>query len=194
MIEGDEPGVLRLDAGSWTVLIRDELTYTPNSADNPRRYDREIVLGQELGRAAGVEVYHDGRRVRSVALITFPAMPPADEARALVRGDLLILALGQDVHAFGIPGLEPRWETEADPACVFALHAFVGSDDLIVRGELSISRLGLDGAIRWSGGGRDIFTGDFAIGEDDVMTTDWNDDVYRFRLADGAVIESPSRR
>lgn len=195
MIEDDdEPGALRLDAGPWAVVIRDELSYKPNSADNMRRYDREFLLGPDLGRAVGVEVHREGRRVRSAAMVTWVGVPAADEARALVRGDLLILALGPYVNAFGIPGLEPRWETHADPACVFALHPLAEADDLIVHGELSISRLRLDGTVRWSQGGADIFTGGFAIGEDVVEATDWNDDVYRFRLEDGATVTGPPRR
>jgi len=109
-----------------------------------------------------------------------------------MREDALFVAVGGQVAALTVPSLELRWAVEVESACILALHDLSGADALLVRGEIEITRLGLDGHAHWQRGGTDIFTGGCSVEGDEVVAVDWGGARYRWRLSDGQLLaETP---
>ena len=193
MTEGAGDVLYRLAAGGLEVVFRDEPCWTPGSADNLRRFDREIVLDEDsCRRAVGVTVEREGRVLASAVLRVGAWSPGAQEGSVVVRRDAIYFSAGPQVVALELPSLEPRWMVKVDDACVFGLHE-IEEDALLVHGELDVTLLGMDGEIRWQHGGWDIFTGGCHIDGGQVVAVDWNGAVYRWRLSDGEVLQDPPR-
>jgi len=147
-------GVLRLAAGGLQVALWNDHTYTRNSADNVHAYDREVAFtGGEphTWQAVGVQV-SDAERVLSTAVLLLPigcGEPGADTLVA--RPGRLYLPCGSEVAALDLPSLAVRWRTESNLGCVNGLHEVPGEEALIVRGEITITRVEPDGRVAWSG-------------------------------------------
>jgi hypothetical protein len=175
------------DAALEVELWRDP-TYTPRSADNVHRYGREIAVGGHHGRATGVEVRVDGRALESAVLLCDAGCPGIAHDQAVLRDGTLYVAMRDHVAALALPSLEVRWMADVDDACVFGFVEIEGEDALLLHGELWITRLGLDGRIRWRQSGADIFTGGCWIADGVVVAADWEGAEYRWRLADGELL------
>lgn len=176
---GDAPdGVLRLAAGGLEVALREDHCYTRNSTDNVHRYEREVVVS-ELGCPLGVEVRDGETGVAS--MVVFGAMLGGEARRCILArpGMLIIPAIGE-IAAFELPSLRLAWRADVNAGnTILALH------------EIPIARLSWDGRIQWEHGGRDIFSGELRIDDEAVEVTDWEADVYRFRLSDGEMLAGP---
>lgn len=188
---GDAPdGVLRLAAGGLEVALREDHCYTRNSTDNVHRYEREVVVS-ELGPPLGVEV-RDGETVVA-SMVVFGAMLGGEARRCILArlGMLIIPAIGE-IAAFELPSLRLAWRADVNAGnTILALHEIPTEDGLIVHGEITIARLSWDGRIQWEHSGRDIFSGELCIDDEAVEVTDWEADVYRFRLSDGEMLAGP---
>ncbi len=169
------------------VTLRDEPTYTPASADNVRQYDREVHTspGGWISSRHGVAVETLGEERTSCILLGRGGATGVHAHSAAAVGDTLYVACGNTVVALALPGLEPRWLVEADPATCFGVHLLPDGGGLIVHGELQIARLSFDGILVWRTGGADIFTGELRVEPPAVAVTDWDGVQYRFALADG---------
>jgi hypothetical protein len=183
-----------LGEGALQVELWRDSADVPGSAYDVHRYGREIPLSPERGQATGVEVRVGGKAASTAVLLCDEGCPGIAESRAVLHGETLFVCVKDHVAALALPSLQVRWATDVDDACVFALDGIPGADALLVRGELQITRLGMDGRIQWQRGGADIFTGGCRIEDDVVVAVDWNGAVYRWRLADGEVVEAPAVR
>lgn len=182
------PEAITLDAGALRVELWQDPAYTPGSAGDVRRYDREIALSAHRGQATGVEVRVHGETAATAVLLCDAGCPGMTEGRALLRDETLFVCMRDHVAALALPALEVRWTTDVDDACVFDIGEIPGADALLVHGELNVTRLGPDGRIHWQRGGADIFTGGCWIEGDAVVAVDWLGAEYRWRLEDGAEI------
>jgi hypothetical protein len=178
-------GAITLGGGALEVELWQDPTYTPGSAGNVHRYDREVALSAHREQATGVEVRVDGVPVSSAVLLCEAGCPGMTDGRALLREKTLFVCMRDHVAALALPSLEVLWMTDVDDACVFDIDEIPGADALLVHGELDITRLGLDGRIHWQRGGADIFTGGCWIKGDAVVAVDWLGAEYRWRLEDG---------
>jgi hypothetical protein len=185
---GSTDGGFRLSAGGLEVAMREDPIYMPISADNDHPYVREIILAERHWTAVEIEVRQGGAVLDSAVLLVPMACPGPREGSAVGRRGIVYLAAGNEVVALALPSLHLLWRAEADPACVFGLMEIEGDDDLLVHGELQITRLGLDGAVRWQRDGNDIFTGGCGVHDGVVVAVDWTGREYRWRLADGEVV------
>lgn len=102
-----------------------------------------------------------------------------DENDVVCSADRAYVIVGPFVACLAVDTGELIWARQCDDSICFDIHALLGTDDLMVRGELEIVRLSPDGSIRWSAGARDIFTGPFVLGPDAIIATDFNGDVYK---------------
>lgn len=194
MIGSGPDGVLRLAADGLEVALWEDHTYSRGSADNVHAYDRVLAFAggqRHEWRAVGVRVSEGERAVSSaVVLLPIGCGEPGPHT-ILARLGTLYLPCGSEVAALHLPSLDVRWRTESDLACVNGLHEIPGEEALIVRGELTVARVEPDGRVAWEQYGRDIFSGELRIVGDAVEVTDWNEDLYRFRLTDGEMLEGP---
>jgi hypothetical protein len=69
--------------------------------------------------------------------------------------NVLILSLGFTFLSFDIDKQEIKWKVRPDSAQIFEFYDL--ENDFLVRGEIEIHRIDLDGNIKWSYGGRDIW-------------------------------------
>ena len=195
MIGSGPDGVLRLTAGGLEVAFWTDHTYTRNSADNVHAYEREIMLAGEdrhHRQAVGVRV-SDGGAVLASAVLLLPLGCGEPGAHAIVlRPGTVYLPTGSEVAALDVPSLQVRWETRSDLGCVLALHEIPGEEALIVHGEITIARVEPDGRVAWEHSGRDIFSGELCVIGDAVEVTDWDGELYRFRISDGEILVQPA--
>lgn len=194
MVGSGPDGVLRLAAGGVEVALWRDHTYTRHSADNVHAYARELVFADESPhhwQAVGVRL-REGEAVLASAVLLLPVGCGEPGANTILfRPGTLYLPCGSEVVALDVPSLQARWETRSNVGCVLGLHEIPGEEALIVHGEICVARVEPDGRVAWEHAGRDIFSGDLRITGDTVEVTDWNEDPYRFRLADGAVLLHP---
>jgi hypothetical protein len=174
-----------LGGGALEVELWRDPAWSPDSTGDSTGYGRVIVLAEPRRQATGIEVRVDGRTVATTVVLGEMGCPGISQGDAVLRDGTLVFTMAAWVVALALPSLEPRWMVDVDDACLFGLMEIPGEDDLLVHGELRISRMGLDGKIRWRRGGADIFTGGCEIRDGVVVAVDWNETVYRFRLSDG---------
>lgn len=180
-----------LGEGTLEVELWQDPAWSPDSAGDPGRYGRVISIADPHRQATGIEVRVDGRAVSTVVVLGEMGCPGVSWSKAVLRGDTLVLAMAAKVVALAVPSLEVRWITDLDDACLFGLTEIGDDDAVLVHGELHITRLGMDGGIRWQRTGHDIFTGGCHVEDGQVVAVDWNGAVYRWRLSDGAVLLNP---
>ena len=187
-------GVLRLAAGGVEAAFWRDHTYTRNSADNVHAYARELVFAEgdaHHWQAVGVRL-SEGETVLDSAVLLLPVGCGEPGAHTILfRPGTLYLPCGSEVVALDVPSLQVRWETRSNVGCVLGLHEIPGEEALIVHGEICVARVQPDGQVAWERVGRDIFSGGLRITGDVVEVTDWNGDLYRFRITDGEVLLAP---
>jgi outer membrane protein assembly factor BamB len=168
--------------GALEVEFRRAVDYVPGSAP------REIGSAYGDWQATAVDVRVDGRPAASAVLLAREGFSAVDRERVVLRGGTPYAAVEDGVFALDLPALDVLWAERMGYGSVFRLMEIGGEDALLVHGELDITRLGMDGRIRWQRGGADIFTGGCHIEDGVVVAVDWNGHVYRWRLSDGEVI------
>ncbi len=188
-------GTLHLQYFDNEIIIQDELTYSPGSADNVRTYDVEYFLGdkREIANRHGVALVDHGVISKSCILLASGAGSTVHGHSALICENTLYVAVGNRLCALDLPTLSLLWNTKVDTATCFGVLFSTEHKCLISHGELEIARVELDGNVTWSQSGHDIFTGELFLEPDQVKITDWNDDLYVFTIDDGRLRVGPKR-
>lgn len=98
----------------------------------------------------------------------------------LSNGDL-ILSLGCNLVSIQIPTLKVNWNIVPDSAEIFEFYNL--ENDILLRGELQIHRIDLNGRIRWSYSGKNIWVNidgkpEVTILENRIKLIDFNHDEY----------------
>lgn len=178
--------MLSFEHAGFDIQLRDEPTYILRSADNARRYDREIQLcdGRDFYSRHGVVVSTAGV-ARSAILLGCGGSTLVHERSAVAADDMLYVACGDSVCALRLPDLLPAWVARVDSATCYGVYLLPDGAGLISHGELTIARLSLDGRLMWSSKRRAIFTGDFTVLNDRARAVDWEGATFEFALADG---------
>jgi hypothetical protein len=164
--------------GPWQVALVDD-------RERVEPCDREIACGEHtpsshvLSRTGKDHVRH-ALRLRGSGGAT-----GVHERSLILDGDRAVVAVGAWLCAVDLPSLLLDWSVEVDWATCFALYRV--EDGYLSHGELSITRVGRDGSIRWQAGGRDIFTGDLVLERDVVLVSDFYQNRYRIDLATGQI-------
>lgn len=180
-----------LGEGALEVELWRDPAWSPDSIGDPARYGRVIELADRHRQASGIEVRVDGRVVSTAVVLGEMGCPGVSWSNAVLRGDTLLLAMAAKVVAVAVPSLDVRWITDLDDACLFGLTEIGDDDAVLAHGEVTITRLGMDGGIQWQRAGWDIFTGGCWIEGGEVVAVDWNEALYRWRLSDGEVLLDP---
>lgn len=185
--------MLILEAPSFKVELWDEVGAF-SSPDSVRHFDREYFLGEDpqhrvVSRHGVRTVRDDATPVASVILMANGGATGVHQHSALLAGDRLLVAVCGRVCALSVPDLELTWNTEVDWGTCFGVHRVPGSTDIISHGELQISRVSEDGVIKWSAGGRDIFSEPIAVDAQVVRATDFDGHTYCFDIRTGLLTE-----
>jgi hypothetical protein len=107
------------------------------------------------------------------------------ETSNFIYGDSIYICIGNAVASLVIPDLTLNWIKKVDDAAAFQI--FNLRDDIIVHGEMSISRLKMDGTLVWQKYGSDIFVTpngdmDFEISNDKIYAQSWDGRKYVFHF------------
>ena len=102
-----------------------------------------------------VYLYQAEEEIKNVVLTAGGSLSSLWEKSALLDGDRLLIACGNEVFCILLPSLELLWHTQVDMATCFEIAPY--QDDYITHGEVEISRLNRQGEILWQFSGKDIF-------------------------------------
>ena len=178
---------MELASGSFVVTLLDDPTYTPGSADNVRRYDREYCFVQEYRPVSQYGLtcrQSDGTTHTCILLAGGGASRVHDHSAVIVNGSCFV-GVGDMLCSLSLPTWELKWATKVDTATCFGVYYCPQHDCLLSHGECEIARASLSGEIVWSVSGRDIFSEGFRIVGDHVEAVDFYNGVYRIDIATG---------
>jgi hypothetical protein len=173
-----------IEQESAEVPVRD-----PDSADNVPTTAREFFFGDHSYQVSSrhrVSVVRGDRIDATCVLSAVGGATAVHRNSAFVRGDTCYVAVGPYVCALRLPDLDLLWQVQADPATCFGVFDLPAADGMISHGEMEIARIANDGGVRWSAGGRDIFTEGFELHNDHVEVIDFEGSCYRIGLSDGS--------
>ena len=183
----DENSVLSLTHDEFELQIGFCDPYSPNSWE-VSHYDLTYRLGDQSQRYSSVHsviTITDAQVQQSCIVYATGGATGVHEHSAIVHKDQLILAVGPFLCCLGIPSLELCWYQEVDAATCFGVYYSANRNCFISHGELEITRVELDGEIKWKSGGADILTNGFELFKEHVEVVDWNNWRYFIDLDTG---------
>ena len=175
--------MLELRFEHYRIEISDDPTFRIGSADNTVNYDS--VYGNDddyYSTKLGIFVFEDKRLLRSSLICAGGGATGASEDSAAVLNSTVYVCAGQKLFSLTLPGLKLGWARMANHACCFGVFPY--EQDLIVHGELAVSRIDIDGKIKWSAGFSDITVtpdgeSSFQMNRDHIEVLDWSKNRYR---------------
>ncbi len=175
--------------GNYEVTLRDEPTYSRNSADNPRRYIHEYCRNDEYQyvSAHGINVEENEEALGSVVLLGVGGATGVNENSLAFDGNSLYVAAGDALYSLSLPGLELNWCEKVDFATCFGVYWLKDRNCLLTWGELEIGCYSKAGVKLWGSSGQDIFTEGLKIKNNIAKVTDFSGDVYEINLDDGVI-------
>ena len=162
--------------------------YSSNSTDNINKYNFEYGKSNKDRSVTqiGIKIFKDDIEVTSAILLGYGGASGLHEKSFTIKDKKIIICIDNDVMCLNIPDLKIFWRKTVDDATCFEIYQF--SDDFIIHGELSISRISSTGKTKWSFYGPDIFTEEFRISGNKVYATDFNHDVFIIDVESGKEI------
>ena len=178
---------MELQLSPYSIKLLNATNYTINSADNVDAYDLEYFGGtvnedrHYPTSKHGIRLLENDVEIRSAIVCEMGGATGIHKDCALVTTKVLFICCGDHVYCLSIPDLELKWRKRLDPATCFGIYHF--HDDLIVHGELQISRVDLNGNQKWAFGARDIFVTEdgsdaFDIKKHKIYLRDWEGHHY----------------
>jgi len=169
--------------------IIDESHYSPASMDNARKYSKEYSLSNQFEPLTkyGIILSSHGEIKQSIILIAHGWGGHVHEHTALVKDDVLYLAIGNQVCGLSLPKLDLSWYRQVDTVACFGVYYSPEYHCLISHGELEIARLNLAGDVVWTVSGKDIFSEGFDLYSVHIEVVDFNREKYRIEILDGKI-------
>lgn len=171
-----------IEIDKWSMEVINEKSYSINSVDNIRSYDK-LYFGDDCDKHNAIEYIGIRCTVTGTnALLIASGSPKGlSEKSFLVSDDNIYVCVGNSVFCINLINLELKWTVIADFSCCF--RVFELNDNLLIHGELKLTSIDKLGKKIWEFSGRDIFVSpdgaDEVIIADKIITvTDWNHDKY----------------
>ena len=155
-------------------------------------YQIEIREKEAHPPQVAVYLYLAEEEIKNVVLTGGGSVSSLWEKSALLDGDRLLIACGNEVFCLLLPTLELLWHTQVDMATCFEIASY--QDDYITHGEVEIVRLNKQGEILWQFSGKDIFvspierTPSFTLTPKGIELVDFNYENYLIDY-DGKIIK-----
>jgi len=166
------------------IYLIDEPSYTLNSTDNIRKYNKEIHRDGEFHMTCAHGLISP---ITSIILLGNGGTTGIHNNSLAYKNDLCFIAVSDSVFAMTIPKLEVKWFKKVDLAACFGIYYLPEKNCLISWGEVNIVKLALNGTIIWSCSGADIFTGNFKIFNHYIEVIDFNNQKYMIDLDSGKI-------
>ena len=172
---------------NYIVKLIDESYYSINSTDNIRSYTTEYLFNEESHYSSkhGLIVHDNLDHAHDCILIAGGGPSGAHKRSLVIVDDRCYVAVGDHVIALSLPNLVKLWAKKMDDATCFGVYYLKDLDCLIVHGELEIRRVSMDGVIKWSSSGKDIFSEGFEVFSDHMEATDFNMEKYSIDIESG---------
>ncbi|WP_367211252.1 hypothetical protein [Sphingobacterium sp. R2] len=143
----------------YKVFIYTDHQYTVESADNLRRYNR-VYIDDSCDRHSNVSnvailVKHGQDEVASAILCDIGVFTGLSESSFIIEERMLYICAGNKLYYLNIPDLTLKWTGQVDYVTNFSVQKL--EDDLLVHGEIEITRITKLGEIKWRFGGQDIW-------------------------------------
>ena len=145
-------------------------------------YQIEIKEKELYPPQVTIYLYKAEEEIKSVVLTGGGSVSSLWEKSALLDGDKLLVACGNEIHCLLLPSLTLLWHTQVDMATCFEITPY--QEDYITHGEVEISRLNRQGEILWQFSGKDIFvspierTPSFTLTPEGIELVDFNYESY----------------
>ena len=167
----------------YLIEVLDEPGFRLDSTDNLFVYDN-IYFDDKAYKPTskhGIKVSKDGQAITSALICETGGATGIHDNSFIIRGDNLLLCCCDTVYSFILPGLTLNWKKKLDAATCFSIYSF--RDDFIVHGEMEVKRVDLNGNVKWSFGGKDIFvthdgTASIVLTGDKIKLLDWGRNNY----------------
>ncbi|WON95072.1 hypothetical protein [Sphingobacterium sp. UGAL515B_05] len=169
----------------YKVLIYTDHQYTVESADNLRRYKR-VYVDDSCDRYSNVSniailVKHGQDEVASAILCDTGVFTGLSQSSFIIEDRVLYICTGNKLYYLNIPDLTLRWSGQVDYVTNFSVQKL--EDDLLVHGELEITRITKLGEIKWRFGGHDIWVNnngfpEITILHDRIKLVDYQSNFY----------------
>ncbi|MCU7843566.1 MAG: hypothetical protein KZQ93_06965 [Candidatus Thiodiazotropha sp. (ex Monitilora ramsayi)] len=178
--------------GKYKITLRNEPMYTRNSTDNPRSYKHEYCRKEEYQHvsAHGVIAAENENVLSSVVLLGVGGATGVNEHSLAYDGKSLYVAAGDALYSLSLPSLELNWIAKVDFATCFGVFWLQDRNYLLTWGELEIGSYSAAGEKLWGTTGPDIFTEGLVIGNNFAKVTDFNGEVHKINLNNGAIISA----
>ena len=173
-------------SNNYTVLLIDETNYSLNSVYNSRSYSSEYLFtdNQENSSKHGLLVQDKSGNNYNCILIADGASLVHENSLVIVD-DSCFVAVGDHIAALSLPDLDKLWAKKLDESTCLGVYYMEYINCMIIHGELEIKRVSMDGIVRWSSSGKDIFSEGIKIFEDHVEVVDYNMDRYSINIVNG---------
>ena len=174
---------MKIEVNEFKIELLNDAMYTPDSADNKYQYDEVFGSKDCISSKHGIILSHNEEIRRSIIILETGGATGIHDTCYVVIDNYLYLCVGNRVYKIQIPELCILWSVQVDMATAFQIIRM--HDDLIVHGELNISRLNQNGKIIWTESGSDIFVtesgkNDFKIENDRILAESWDGRKYTF--------------
>ena len=153
-------------------------------ADSPNNYSLIYFSGDENDYQVshhGIRVFENGIAKASCLLIGFGGATGISENSSLIQENTLLVCCCDTIFCINLPALQLNWKLKADLATCFQVLPL--EKDFIVHGEVEISRIDINGNVKWSFSGHDIFvcldgTSAFELLSDHILLHDFLGNSY----------------
>ena len=174
-----------IEINEFNIEIVNDPMYTPNSSDNKFQYDEVFGSKECISSKHGIVLSENDDILRSIIILETGGATGIHENCYIIIDQFLYLCVGNKIYKIQIPELSVIWSVEIDMATAFQIKQV--HEDLIIHGELSISRLTQNGEIIWTRTGSDIFItesgeNDFKIEGDLILAESWDGRRYSFNF------------
>lgn len=186
---------MQIKRADFTIDLFEDVHYDPLSADNVIRYDHYYTSEDQRYRLLqrGIRIIDEEKQLpRQVCIAASGGDTGIDEHSYVLFEKRLTVCRGDSIFCLAVPDLSLLWQTKADAMTCFGVFAY--ENDLIVHGELSISRLTKEGAIAWQFSARDIFVSltsiiNFRIEGRTIYVIDWDGMMYEVDAETGHLLK-----
>ncbi|MDB5235475.1 MAG: hypothetical protein JWR44_2468 [Hymenobacter sp.] len=177
--------MLNFQYNGFVVRVFNDSTYSVDSADNNSCYSRCYFgnAGREFPVSKhGIAVLKNEAEITNCVIIGAGGATGVHEGSAILASNKLLVCCSDTLFCLTLPELSVAWQRQVDAATCFRIFRI--EQDFLIHGELSISRIDLNGNIKWSFGGADIFVSidsneELEIHSDFILATDYGQTQYR---------------
>jgi len=198
-------GLLTFNFGALVVELSNDPTYRIDSADNNFTYD--FAYGDKetevyLGSNHGIKILSPGRLIKSAIVCGVAGGTAIHSHSAVIADGNIFICCANKVFSLSLPDLKLNWLMEVDMAKCFGIYK--ADEGLFTHGELTVTRINVNGEIIWQTGLRDIIVNieenktqnEFVMHDTYISLMDFNSNTYQLGF-DGVFIGeqlSPQQR